>query len=163
VELAVGRGTESPGAGNVPFTPRAKKVLEFSLREALDLGHNFIGTEHILLGIVREGEEAEAGVAAGVLHALGAEPDAVRRHVIALISESGPESERGAWSRPASSSQDPPTGPLCLQCRALTAETAKTAAVTIPGPEGEALPFVAIYCGMCGATYGLLPAPAAVG
>jgi hypothetical protein len=102
-----------------------------------------------------------AGVGLEVLRILGAEPDAIRRQVMALISESGPESGRGgAWSRPAAASQDPPTGPLCLQCRALTAETAKTAAVTIPGPQGEALPFVAIYCGMCGATYGLLPGPA---
>ena len=55
--------------GHIPFTPRAKKVLELSLREALQLGHNYIGTEHILLGLIREGE----GVAAQVLKKLGAE------------------------------------------------------------------------------------------
>jgi ATP-dependent Clp protease ATP-binding subunit ClpC len=159
VEQKVGRGTAAP-AGNIPFTPRAKKTLELSLREALELAHNSIGTEHILLGMVQVDTKMGAGVGLEVLRILGAEPEAIRQQVMALISESGPESVRGgAWSRPAAASQDPPTGPLCLHCRALTAETAKTAAVTIPGPIGEALPFVAIYCGMCGATYGLLPGP----
>ena len=159
VEEKAGPGTAAP-AGNIPFTPRAKKTLELSLREALELAHTSIGTEHILLGMVQVDTKMGAGVGVEVLRVLGAEPDAIRQQVMALISESGPESVRGgAWSRPAAASQDPPTGPLCLQCRALTAETAKTAAVTIPGPRGEALPFVAIYCGMCGATYGLLPGP----
>jgi ATP-dependent Clp protease ATP-binding subunit ClpC len=159
VEQKVGRGAAAT-SGYIPFTPRAKKTLELSLREALDLAHNSIGTEHILLGMVQVDPKMGAGVGLEVLQLLGAEPDAIRGQVMALISESGPESERaGAWSRPAATSQDPPTGPLCLQCRALTAETAKSAAVTIPGPQGEALPFVAIYCGMCGATYGLLPRP----
>jgi ATP-dependent Clp protease ATP-binding subunit ClpC len=159
VEEKVGPGTAAP-AGNIPFTPRAKKTLELSLREALELAHTSIGTEHILLGMVQVDTKMGAGVGVEVLRVLGAEPDAIRQQVMALISESGPESVRGgAWSRPAAASQDPPTGPLCLQCRALTAETAKTAAVTIPGPRGEPLPFVAIYCGMCGATYGLLPDP----
>jgi ATP-dependent Clp protease ATP-binding subunit ClpC len=159
VEQKVGRGTAAT-SGYIPFTPRAKKTLELSLREALELAHNSIGTEHILLGMVQVDTKLGPGVGVEVLRVLGAEPDAIRRHVMALISESGPESVRGdAWSRPAAASQDPPTGPLCMQCRALTAETAHTAAVTIPGPQGEALPFIAIYCGMCGATYGLLPRP----
>src|ERR1700761_9463950 len=55
VETAVGRGKKAP-SGHIPFTPRAKKTLELSLREALGLGHNYIGTEHILLGLIREGE-----------------------------------------------------------------------------------------------------------
>jgi ATP-dependent Clp protease ATP-binding subunit ClpC len=67
VEALVGRGDGNP-PGHIPFTPRAKKVLELSLREALGLGHNYIGTEHILLGIVREGD----GVATAVLEARGA-------------------------------------------------------------------------------------------
>jgi ATP-dependent Clp protease ATP-binding subunit ClpC len=162
VEQKVGRGTAAP-AGNIPFTPRAKKTLELSLREALELAHNSIGTEHILLGMVQVDTRMGAGVGLEVLRVLGAEPEAIRQQVMALISESGPESVRGgAWSRPAAASQDPPTGPLCMQCRALTAETAHTAPVTIPGPQGEALPFVAIYCGMCGATYGLLPRPRSI-
>ncbi len=68
--------------GHIPFTPRAKKVLELSLREALQLGHNYIGTEHILLGLIREGE----GVAAQVLLNLGAELEKVRSAVIQLLS-----------------------------------------------------------------------------
>ena len=66
----------------MPFTPRAKKVLELSLREALQLGHNYIGTEHILLGLIREGE----GVAAQVLQKLGADLGRVRQQVIEILS-----------------------------------------------------------------------------
>ena len=69
--------------GSAPFTPRAKKVLELSLREALQLGHNYIGTAHLLLGLVREGD----GVAAGVLDTLGADLSRVRQQVIALLGE----------------------------------------------------------------------------
>ena len=77
----VGRGAEQP-SGHIPFTPRAKKVLELSLREALGLGHNYIGTEHILLGLIREGQ----GVAAQVLVKLGASHDRVRQAVIQLLA-----------------------------------------------------------------------------
>jgi ATP-dependent Clp protease ATP-binding subunit ClpC len=80
VEEIVGRGKDTPG-GHIPFTPRAKKVLELSLREALQLGHDYIGTEHILLGLIREGE----GVAAQVLVALGADLNLVRQQVIQLL------------------------------------------------------------------------------
>ena len=81
VEDLIGKGTFVP-TGHIPFTPRAKKVLELSLREALQLGHNYIGTEHILLGLIREGE----GVAAQVLLNLGADLDKVRSAVIQLLS-----------------------------------------------------------------------------
>ncbi len=77
----VGSGEEVT-SGQIPFTPRAKKVLELALREALSLGHNYIGTEHILLGLIREGE----GVAAQVLVKLGAELTRVRQQVIQLLS-----------------------------------------------------------------------------
>jgi len=77
----IGQGAQAP-SGHIPFTPRAKKVLELSLREALQLGHNYIGTEHILLGLIREGE----GVAAQVLQKLGAELHRVRQTVIQLLS-----------------------------------------------------------------------------
>jgi ATP-dependent Clp protease ATP-binding subunit ClpC len=79
VEEIIGHGQHSP-TGHIPFTPRAKKVLELSLREALQLGHNYIGTEHILLGLIREGE----GVAAQVLVRLGADLNRVRGEVIRL-------------------------------------------------------------------------------
>jgi ATP-dependent Clp protease ATP-binding subunit ClpC len=81
VEEIIGKGSQAPN-GHIPFTPRAKKVLELSLREALQLGHNYIGTEHILLGLIREGE----GVAAQVLVKLGAELNRVRQQVISLLS-----------------------------------------------------------------------------
>ena len=81
VEEIIGQGQQAP-SGHIPFTPRAKKVLELSLREALQLGHNYIGTEHILLGLIREGE----GVAAQVLVKLGADLNRVRSTVIQLLS-----------------------------------------------------------------------------
>ena len=84
----IGQGSEAP-SGHIPFTPRAKKVLELSLREALQLGHNYIGTEHILLGLIREGE----GVAAQVLQQLGADLPKVRQTVIQLLS--GVQGEEG--------------------------------------------------------------------
>ncbi|MBU1866287.1 MAG: ATP-dependent Clp protease ATP-binding subunit [Actinobacteria bacterium] len=87
----IGQGAQAP-SGHIPFTPRAKKVLELSLREALQLGHNYIGTEHILLGLIREGE----GVAAQVLQKLGAELHKVRQTVIQLLSGAQGEDEPGS-------------------------------------------------------------------
>jgi ATP-dependent Clp protease ATP-binding subunit ClpA len=94
VEQIIGQGQAAP-TGHIPFTPRAKKVLELSLREALQLGHNYIGTEHILLGLIREGE----GVAAQVLLQLGAEFARVRQVVIQLLqSYAGtPEGKAGEF------------------------------------------------------------------
>ena len=81
VEQVIGQGQRAP-TGHIPFTPRAKKVLELSLRESQQLGHNYIGTEHLLLGLIREGE----GVAAQVLVKLGADLSRVRQQVIQLLS-----------------------------------------------------------------------------
>ena len=81
VESIIGRGQNPVGDGHIPFTPRAKKVLELSLREALQLGHNYIGTEHILLGMIREGD----GVAAQVLVSLGCDLNRARQQVIQLL------------------------------------------------------------------------------
>jgi ATP-dependent Clp protease ATP-binding subunit ClpA len=86
VEEIIGRGQETP-SGHIPFTPRAKKVLELSLRESQHLGHDYIGTEHILLGLIREGE----GVAAQVLVKLGADRSRVRQQVLQLLGERGRE------------------------------------------------------------------------
>ncbi|GGN83705.1 ATP-dependent Clp protease ATP-binding subunit [Nocardia rhizosphaerihabitans] len=95
VEEIIGQGQQAP-SGHIPFTPRAKKVLELSLREALQLGHNYIGTEHILLGLIREGE----GVAAQVLVKLGADLNRVRQQVIQLLSGyQGKEPVEGSGSR----------------------------------------------------------------
>ena len=81
VQEIIGQGQQAP-SGHIPFTPRAKKVLELSLREALQLGHSYIGTEQLLLGLIREGE----GVAAQVLTRLGADTNRVRQQVIQLLS-----------------------------------------------------------------------------
>jgi ATP-dependent Clp protease ATP-binding subunit ClpA len=81
VEQIIGQGAAAP-TGHIPFTPRAKKVLEMSLRESIELDHNYIGTEHILLGLIREGK----GVAAQVLEKLGANLDRVRQQVIELLA-----------------------------------------------------------------------------
>src|SRR6516165_5416320 len=80
VEEIIGRGQQAP-SGHIPLTPRAKKVLELSFRESQQLGHNYIGTEHILLGLLREGD----GVAAQVLVKLGADMNRVRQQVIQLL------------------------------------------------------------------------------
>src|SRR5690606_24629041 len=85
----VGSGGEVT-SGQIPFTPRAKKVLELALREALSLGHNYIGTEHILLGLVRENE----GVAARILLDFDADSEKIRNGVIRMLS--GPGGRRGA-------------------------------------------------------------------
>jgi ATP-dependent Clp protease ATP-binding subunit ClpC len=96
VEEIIGHGERFP-TGRIPFTPRAKKVLELSLREALQLGHNYIGTEHILLGLLREGE----GVAAQVLVRLGADLSRVRQQVIWVLSGAATAGlEAGAGTRP---------------------------------------------------------------
>ena len=84
IEGAIGRGERAPHE-EVAFTPRAKKVLELALDEARRLGHNYIGTEHLLLGLIREGE----GVAARVLEAMGADLDRVRAQVVYLLGEEG--------------------------------------------------------------------------
>ena len=89
VEEIIGRGKQAP-SGHIPFTPRAKKVLELSLREALQLGHNYIGTEHILLGLIREGE----GVAAQVLVRLGADLNRVRQQTVQVLQAHKARSER---------------------------------------------------------------------
>ena len=101
VEEIIGRGQQAP-SGHIPFTPRAKKVLELSLRESLQLGHNYIGTEHILLGLLREGD----GVAAQVLVRLGADLNRVLRQVIQLLhgyqgQDAGSEGSRPGERAPA--------------------------------------------------------------
>jgi ATP-dependent Clp protease ATP-binding subunit ClpC len=102
VQEIIGPQSAPAEPGSPPFTPRAKKVLELSLRESLQLGHNHIGTEHILLGVIREGE----GVACQVLAALGADAGEVRRAVIGLLGSPAREqhdpSAQGTWVATAS-------------------------------------------------------------
>jgi ClpA/ClpB-like protein len=121
----IGQGKAAP-TGHIPFTPRAKKVLELSLREALQLGHKYIGTEHILLGLIREGE----GVAAQVLMKLGADLNRVREQVIQLLQGySGPEEV------PTTEQEEPAALLLKLATRGRRAqELAATLAQTIDDP-----------------------------
>ncbi len=110
VEEIIGHGGQAP-SGHIPFTPRAKKVLELSLREALQLGHNYIGTEHILLGLIREGE----GVAAQVLVKLGADLSRVRQQVIQLLSGyAGTKEAGGQGAAAGGSGEAQPSGSLVL-------------------------------------------------
>jgi ATP-dependent Clp protease ATP-binding subunit ClpC len=108
VEETIGPAS-TPPSGSPPFTPRAKKVLELSLREALQLGHNYIGTEHMLLGLVREGE----GVAAQVLVSLGADLGRVRAQVIQLLS--GYQGKEAVGAGPGSSGSDLPASSPVLE------------------------------------------------
>ncbi len=108
VVAIIGHGSVEP-CGHIPFTPRAKKVLELSLREALQLGHNYIGTEHILLGLLREGE----GVAAQVLTSLGADLPAVRAQVIQLLSGPGRDVLTLRVSAPTVPTEPAPHCSLC--------------------------------------------------
>jgi ATP-dependent Clp protease ATP-binding subunit ClpC len=105
VEETIGPAGSAP-TGSPPFTPRAKKVLELSLREALQLGHNYIGTEHMLLGLVREGE----GVAAQVLQSLGADLPRVRQQVIQLLSGYQGRDQAGSASGSGASAEQTPAG-----------------------------------------------------
>jgi ATP-dependent Clp protease ATP-binding subunit ClpC len=158
----VGRGSEV-ARGHIPFTPRAKKVLELSLREALQLGHNYIGTEHILLGLIREGE----GVAAQVLQKLGAGLNQVRRTVVELLSGSGAGAEvRKAGSEAEMAEltsemvspsepllDDAPTCPNCFGAldETLAIRTLETSA------EGEPFSVKIAYCTRCGVALGAAP------
>ncbi|SDL70109.1 ATP-dependent Clp protease ATP-binding subunit ClpC, partial [Arthrobacter sp. ov407] len=108
VQEIIGQGQQAP-SGHIPFTPRAKKVLELSLREALQLGHNYIGTEHILLGLIREGE----GVAAQVLVKLGADLNRVRQQVIQLLSGYQGKESTGAGVGPGQA-EGTPAGSVVL-------------------------------------------------
>ena len=103
VEKIIGRGSGFV-AVEIPFTPRAKRVLELSLEEARQLGHNYIGTEHILLGLLREGE----GVAARVLETLGADPAKIRTQVVRMVGESQ-EAVGVGGSGPGAGSNKTPT------------------------------------------------------
>ena len=163
VEEIVGHGQAVP-RGHIPFTPRAKKVLELSLREALQLGHNYIGTEHILLGLIREGE----GVAAQVLQKLGADLNRVRQTVIQLLSgyAAGAEGRRAEGSaemvemEAGLATEIAPTvvqtaedAPMCPNCFAALDETLAVKAMETTS-EGEQLSMKIAYCNRCGVALG---------
>jgi hypothetical protein len=169
----VGRGNGLPPSGHVPFTPRGKKVLELSLREALQMGHDYIGTEHLLLGMVREGE----GVAAQVLAKQGLTLEAIREQVQRLLVEiTGQPYEAAAegHSLPVSpgfrhgftTPRRPPwwsyrrrrsvpgRHAVCLGCGGDLTETAAYRVHTDPAYEGEGTRNVLfVFCTSCGSTF----------
>jgi ATP-dependent Clp protease ATP-binding subunit ClpC len=151
----------SPGEGsrqNPPFTPRAKKVLELSLREALQLGHTSIGTEHLLLGMVREGE----GVGMQVLASLGVEAPLIRQGVIQLLS--GRQSTEPPWASGARPTRSEPT---CHGCGSDLASVARYRAMEIPPAtstasttsEPPSIAVNAVFCGRCGRLLEMIPRP----
>jgi ATP-dependent Clp protease ATP-binding subunit ClpC len=148
VEEIIGTGPGTPG--HIPFTPRAKKVLELSLREALQLGHNYIGTEHLLLGLIREGE----GVAAQVLGKLGADLGLVRNKVIELLSGYHVEEETEEISRESQTEIFVSTGaPLCPNCSSSLAGSIASQKLQTSGDD-DAPAAVVFYCSTCGRALG---------
>ena len=145
-------GSATTGA---PFTPRAKKVLELSLREALQLGHNYIGTEHMLLGLVREGE----GVGAQVLVSLGADLSRVRHQVIQLLS--GDRSPEAAGAVGVSATE-PRAGPRCPACRVRLDGHVGYRVLPVPpvdeGGASEPIDVVFVHCLVCGVVIAHIPA-----
>jgi ATP-dependent Clp protease ATP-binding subunit ClpC len=164
IEEIIGKGQAVP-RGHIPFTPRAKKVLELALREALQLGHNYIGTEHILLGLVREGE----GVAAQVLEKSGATMERVRQTVIELLSGyagtaaaaavgvggTAETAELMSQVVPGDVAASAESFPTCPTCRSPLAETiaAKSLDLTV-GDEPSTVKMA--YCSRCGTALGTI-------
>jgi len=179
-------GAAGRAIGSPPFTPRAMKVLELSRREARQLGHQYIGTEHLLLGLVCEGE----GVAAQVLMSLGGDLGRVRERVVEMLSGYQPAEEgehsagvviSGVTPLPNRSPDDlrsnRRTAPRCSGCRARLPESLTYQIVDVPGPAADgSLPAVAadnvdgddpvmrialVFCTSCGMTIGSHEPPAA--
>jgi ATP-dependent Clp protease ATP-binding subunit ClpC len=149
IEEIIGQGQATP-IGHIPFTPRAKKVLELSLRESLQLGANYIGTEHILLGLIREGE----GVAAQVLQKLGADLKRVRQTVIQLLSGYPVEEIPTTGWTPASGTTGwtAASGPSCPWCsKPLEGSLAYRTMVAAPDDdEADPISLFLLYCKGCG-------------
>jgi ATP-dependent Clp protease ATP-binding subunit ClpA len=169
IVATIGEGSTVP-TGHIPFTPRAKKVLELSLREALQLGHDYIGTEHLLLGLLREGE----GVAAQVLQKLGVTLGVARQEVVGLLAgyaeRSGEETPEGrpreARLRPGRrgtqrlvramaavrrTPEEPERRPVCPRCEAGLLESARFRVEAIREQEGEGTREAAfVFCAECG-------------
>jgi hypothetical protein len=151
VEETIGMGGTAP-SGSPPFTPRAKKVLELALRETMQLGHGYIGTEHLLLGLVREGE----GVAPQVLVSLGADLGRVRREVIKLIS-GGQEPHIGRAVKELDATTEAwweTSEPLCPRCRASVTSEARFRTIEVSPDAGNPspMPILVVYCMQCGTT-----------
>jgi len=161
VQETIGSGAPSDNR-SPPFTPRAKKVLELSLREALALGHHHIGPEHILLGLLREGE----GVAVQVLGDLDVDLVPVRQRAIQALSESAAEEQAGTSAPDAPVASDllrrrrsavaASPRPRCPQCRANLVDGARFRTIAVPPDalEGDrvTIEIYVVYCSRCGAS-----------
>ena len=161
VEAIVGEGRAAP-SGHIPFTPRAKKVLELSLREAVQLGHNYIGTEHILLGMIREGE----GVAAQVLTGLAVDLATARREVVETLSAMGMEAAavgETTTREPADVAEAEPARieaieepePICPRCDTPLASSIRVRTIAAEGDDEASANVRIAYCGACGAALGV--------
>jgi ATP-dependent Clp protease ATP-binding subunit ClpC len=155
VESILGDGSAEIELGSPPFTPRAKKILELSLRESLQLNHNYIGTEHLLLGLIREGE----GVGAQILKELKVDLGEARQRVLQFIagkadnepsaatgkSSGGPQMSRTATLRSA---------PRCPQCRSELADKARYRTLEVRSEAQDAArdpaTVTVVYCSVCG-------------
>jgi ATP-dependent Clp protease ATP-binding subunit ClpA len=165
VEATAGRGEPEPKRRSgkrwrrhVPFTARAKKTMELALRESLGLGHNYIGTEHLLLGLVSLGE----GMGSETLANLGADPAQLRESVL-KVARTRPEGptptvefrETEFEMREASSGEA--TSPRCPQCHSDLAETAAVRTMELPVHDGEGTQTVTLaFCRRCGCSLGIL-------
>jgi ATP-dependent Clp protease ATP-binding subunit ClpC len=157
VEEVIGTGERGP-VGHIPFTPRAKKVLELSLREALQLGHDYIGTEHILLGLIREGQS----VAAKVLRKLGADLDRVTERVVEILQGYERHPKEDAVRQAAAAAEEGgeeeeggPPEPRCPRCRRLLSESITFRTISAKEAGGDAeREVVVVFCGSCGDALG---------
>jgi ATP-dependent Clp protease ATP-binding subunit ClpC len=149
VEEIIGQGRDEP-AGHIPFTPRAKKVIELALREALQLDQKYIGTEHLLLGLIREGE----GVAAQVLVKLGAHLHVVRERVLEIWA-SNEGVVHGQSVEVTRADVERTLGPKCPRCAQALSQTLAyhTQSAQELGGEGER-EVVVVFCGGCGNALG---------
>jgi ATP-dependent Clp protease ATP-binding subunit ClpC len=144
IEEIVGQG-QTPPFAHIPFTPRAKKALELSLREALELGQQYVGTEHLLLGLVRLGE----GVAAQALISRGVSLGRIREEVIALLEgyvHEGPPA-------PAEVSHEEA---VCPRCRTPLGRSATFRTLDVASGEGETRAITFVFCRRCGTALGTL-------
>jgi hypothetical protein len=152
VEEAVGIAGEPP-SGSPPFTPRVKRVLELSLRDALQRGHSYIGTEHLLLGLIQEGE----GVAVSIIADLGADLQELSQEVVGLMSGGTVGLEVGGTEGPVPAVHGVP--PRCPRCRAGLADEARYKTIEVsPGDSASNAPAVSVtmvYCNRCGTGVGI--------
>jgi ATP-dependent Clp protease ATP-binding subunit ClpC len=149
VEGIIGVGQAAP-TGHIPFTPRAKKVLELALRESRRLGHNYIGTEHILLGLIREGE----GVGAQVLQNLGADLRSVRQAVLQILTGTPLAASEGLVAGLGQTSEEATSsGPRCPSCGLMLEGALKyRRLIAAPADEDDdEMPILMLFCGRCGA------------